>query len=249
MRVLIVASFLMSTVAGGVRAVQADDMYKIELLRAAPGQLLELIDLVGQRAAMHREVAGDEVPFVIRHSQGDHWDLMLVHPVRSLPSYFGETRVSGRARADARDVGAAETLAERLQSLVAWREETFFTGPPLAEVRSRFEEAGYYHVEMFVALPGKHGELYREREMENDYLRRIDRPDNVILDKAIGGSWDMMTIGFYRDIKHYAESADIPEELEDRAARAAGFEGSSRIGTYLRSLISRHNDTLGTPVR
>ena len=40
-----------------------------------------------------------------------------------------------------------------------------------------------------------------------------------------------------------------PDDVEDRAARAAGFDGASRIGSYLRSLILRHNDTLGTPVR
>ncbi len=49
----------------------------------------------------------------------------------------------------------------------------------------------------------------------------------------------------YRDLKHYAESADIPAELQQEAALAAGFEGADRIGTYMRTLIQRHNDTLG----
>jgi hypothetical protein len=248
MRVSILATFIMSVMSGGL-AAQSEYVYKIELIRAAPGQLLELIDGGQARAAMYGEAVGGENPFVIRHSQGDHWDLMAVHPIGSLSSYFTQGRVAARARADGLEVGGGQSLRDRLRSLVSWREETFFTGPPIADARPRFEAAGYLHVEMFVALPGKHAELYREREMENDYLRRIDRPQNIILDKTLGGSWDMMTIGFYRDLKHYAESADIPDDVEDRAARAAGFDGASRIGSYLRSLILRHNDTLGTPIR
>jgi hypothetical protein len=102
---------------------------------------------------------------------------------------------------------------------------------------------------MFIALPGKKAELLREREMENDYLRRIDRPQNLIFTKTLGGSWDAFTLGLYRDLKHYAESADTPPDRQEQAARAAGFEGADRIGTYLRTLIARHNDTLGSPVR
>jgi hypothetical protein len=101
---------------------------------------------------------------------------------------------------------------------------------------------------MFVALAGKGQELYRQREMENEYLRRIGRPQNLIFAKALGGPWDSFTLGFYRDLKHYAESADIPSELQQEAAIAAGFEGADKIGTYMRTLIARHNDTLGGKV-
>ena len=46
-----------------------------------------------------------------------------------------------------------------------------------------------------------------------------------------------------------AESADIPLEDEERAAKAAGFEGVSAISPYLRSLILQHHDTLAGAVR
>ena len=52
-----------------------------------------------------------------------------------------------------------------------------------------------------------------------------------------GAAWDLFTIGFYRDIKHYAESADISEAAQEAAARAAGFESAKQIGPYLRALI------------
>jgi len=38
-------------------------------------------------------------------------------------------------------------------------------------------------------------------------------------------------------------------EDQEMAARAAGFEGADRIGSYLRSLILYHHDTLAVAIR
>ena len=57
-------------------------LYKVTLVQAAPGKLLDLIDLYKARAAELRQ-AGDEAPLWMRHSQGDHWDLMVLFPVGS----------------------------------------------------------------------------------------------------------------------------------------------------------------------
>ena len=65
----------------------------------------------------------------------------------------------------------------------------------------------------------------------------------------MGSEIDIFTLGFYRDIKHFAESADIPLDVEDKAAKVAGFEGVNYIGSYLRSLLLKHNDTLAGAVR
>jgi hypothetical protein len=62
-------------------------------------------------------------------------------------------------------------------------------------------------------------------------------------------AWDMFTIGAYRDLRHYAESAGISEADQDAAAKAAGFEAANRIGPYLRTLIRSHHDTLAVSVR
>ena len=212
-------------------AVQDDGyLYKITLLRAAPGHLLDVIDAYRARIPVY-DAAGNPRPMMVRHSQGDHWDLMVIEPVESLQSAMTPYQ-----------------FAEELQRIVAWKEETFFSGVALEEFRPQFDAANYFHVEMFIALPGKGEELYRERVMENEYLRRIGRPQNLIFAKLLGGSWDSFTLGFYRDIKHYAESADTPAELRQEAAVAAGFEGADKIGTYLRELIARHNDTLAGKV-
>jgi hypothetical protein len=102
---------------------------------------------------------------------------------------------------------------------------------------------------MFQALPGRRADLFREREMENAYLKAVVRPQNLIFVRDQGAAWDLFTIGFYRDLKHYAESADIPEAAQEAAARSAGFESASRIGPYLRTLISSHHDTLAVAIK
>lgn len=222
-------------------------LYKVTLIRAAPGDLLDVIDAYRDRVPVY-DAAGEQRPVMIRHGQGDHWDLMVIEPVQSLPAYYASDRVARRVSAGEAAGASPHEFDARLQQIISWKEETFFSGVPVQEFRRLFDAANYFHVEMFVALPGKGQELHEERVMENEYLRRIGRPQNLIFAKALGGSWDSFTLGFYRDIKHFAESADTPADLQQEAAVAAGFEGADKIGTYLRELISRHNDTLAGKV-
>lgn len=225
----------------GPPAAAPETLYRVTLVRAAPGRLLDLIDHYrAYRTAL--EAAGEPPPFWMRHSQGDQWDLMLLFPMGDYASYYAPDRAARRAEAGAafrRDAGP----------LVAWTEDLFVYGPPLDEVRARFEGMGFFHVEMFKALPGKRTELYRQREMENRYLEGIGRAPNHIFVRDQGGAVDLFTLGYYRDLKHFAESADIPIEEEDRAAKAAGFESVYQISPYLRSLIAWHHDTLAVAVR
>ena len=87
----------------GVLATQPiqDDgfAYRVTLVRAAPGDLLELIDLYRERATFY-DAAGEMRPVIIRHSQGDHWDLMLVQPIGNLGAYFSEAAVNRRRTAE-----------------------------------------------------------------------------------------------------------------------------------------------------
>jgi len=198
-------------------AMRGETLHRMTLLRAAPGRLLELVAAVKGRG------------LVLRHSQGDQWDLMVLAPV------------AGYA-----DLAGAPPLAD--PALVAWQEDEIVRGPDVARLDG-FATAGLYHIEMFVALAGRRGDLVREREMENAYLTTLGRPRNAIFVRELGAAWDAFTIGPYRSWKHFAERDDIPPERSTAAARAAGFEGDDRIGPYLRSLIQSHHDTLATPVR
>jgi hypothetical protein len=218
-------------------------LYRASLVQAAPGKLLELIDLYRTLRAAAAE-SGDEVPVWMRHSQGDRWDLLLLFPMGSYADYHAPARSAKREKAARSRDGAFS----RLRDLVAWQEDVFVFGPPVEELRGRAVSAGFFHVEMFRALPGRQADLYREREMENAYLKALGRPQNAIFVRDQGAAWDLFTIGFYRDVKHYAESADIPPASQEAAAKAAGFEDVRAIGPYLRTLIGSHHDTLAVAI-
>jgi len=218
-------------------------MYKTTLVQAAPGKLLELIDLYKTRALAY-QAAGDEAPLWMRHSQGDRWDLLILFPIGSYSEYYQPQRVAKRAQAD-----ASQNLGEKFQQDIAWQEDVFVSGPPLEVLRKAFAEGAFFHVEMFQALPGKFAELKQERVMENTYARGIKEPENLIFVRDQGAAWDIFTIGVFRDLKHYAQSADVPAKDQEAAARAAGFDAPSQIGPYLRRFISLHHDTLAVAVK
>jgi hypothetical protein len=236
---------LLLAFSGGAPATPAPSyLYRCTLLQAAPGRLLNVLDLYKAGWPGSKD-SGDEPPIAMRHSQGDRWDLLLLFPMGSWGEYYAADRIARRQRAG--ETAVAELV--RLSGDVAWTEDVFAYGPPVQEARDRLAKAGFFHVEMFQALAGMERDLYREREMENAYLRALDLPQNLIFVRAAGAAWDLFTIGAYRDLKHYAESADVPEAKQEEAAKAAGFEGVRAIGPYLRTFISLHHDTLAVAVR
>ena len=111
----------------------------------------------------------------MRHSQGDHWDLMVIFPVGSYAEYYQPARIAKRQQAQ-----QAAKLDEKFKEQIAWQEDLFAYGPPLADLRKAFADGAFFHVEMFVRLPGKFAELYKEREMENAYSKALKQPENFI---------------------------------------------------------------------
>lgn len=208
-------------------AQQPAHLYRASLVQAAPGKLVELIDLYKQQA---------KPSLWMRHSQGDRWDLLILTP---LAGYDAIDKV----RQDERG------WESRRKPLVAWEEDVFVYGPPAAELRKTFGDSAFFHVEMFRALAGQMSSLIKEREMENAYARAIKQPDNFIFVRDQGASWDMFTIGCFRDLKHYAQSADVPKEAAEAAAKSAGFDSAASIGPYLRRFIADHHDTLAVAIR
>ena len=238
------AILLCAILFSGVAAADESFLYRATLVQAAPGKLLDLIDLY--KSSLPSLVqAGDELPLWMRHSQGDRWDLLLLFPMGSWADYDRPERIARREKASLASPAAQTRLADD----IARQEDVFVLGPPLAQVRAAAEKAGFFHVEMFEVLPGRQADLKREREMENAYSKRLGRPQNLVFVRVAGAAWDLFTIGCYRDLKHYAESADISAADQDAAARAAGFAGANDIGPALRALISLHHDTLAVAVR
>jgi len=228
---------------GAVAAQETRTLYRATLLQAAPGRLLELIEFCKSKAELDVR-AGDQPALWMRHSQGDHWDLLLLFPMESYSDYYQPGRILVREEADR----AARRLTTWMP-LVAWREDVFVYGPPLDDLRKAFATGTFYHVEMMQALPGRLAELRKEREMENVYQKELKRPENFIFVRDLGAAVDIFTIGVYRDLKHYAESVDIPVKLQEEAAKKAGFESASAIGPFLRTLIRTHHDTLAVAIK
>ncbi len=216
-------------------------LYKVSLVQAAPGRLTDLIELNKARFAVIK-AAGDELPLWLRHSQGDHWDLMILYPMGSYSDYYQSDRIARRSKAEAKS-------AKLLPGDIAWQEDLFVYGPPVAELRKAFTDGGFFHVEMFISLPGQFADLLKERQMENAYSKALKAPENFIFVRDQGAAWDIFTIGVYRDLKHYAESADVPAQEQQTAAKAAGFDAPSQIGPYLRRFIREHHDTLAVAVK
>ena len=221
-----------------------DYLYRFVIIQAAPGQLLDLIELYRSRMPVIA-AGGDELPFVARHSQGDHWDLCLIYPSGSFTEYYSRERVAKRqAAADASGLPNAE-FAKRFYSMVAWHEDLYAEGPPLDVFREHIRGMGLAHFEMLLALAGRRDDLIKERQMENVFNRERGRGGTLIFVHDQGAAWDVITLGVYRDWRHYAEQEAIAADVSAAAAQKAGFASPDAIGPYMRTLISTHRDTLG----
>lgn len=223
-----------------------DYLYRVETVRAAPGKFEALLNWVEElRASGFYDEAGGQFPFLMRHSQGDQWDLMVIYPMESWAKYH--SRSTTRKRKKAKD--NHDALWARVVGLVAFKEDHFAYGPPLAEMVREYGENAFYHIEMFEAAPGKEAELFKQREMENDYLARTGQVTNMIFRRAAGSNVDVFTIGFHESLQTFAAPSGATAEEAEAAAVAAGFKDRADISFFLRALISGHHDTLAVKVK
>src|SRR5262249_36794491 len=98
MRAVLLTALLM-LIGATARAAEPTYLYNAKFVQAAPGKLLELIDLYKKRAPGYA-TSGDEAPLIIRHTQGDKWDLMLLLPVGSYSEYYQTDRVAKRKQVE-----------------------------------------------------------------------------------------------------------------------------------------------------
>ena len=199
----------------------AESYYQVTLLRAAPGNLPQLIEQVKQHKI---KLAGNVS--IMRHSQGDHWDLMLLEPVKK--NHF--TSLDLKLHADFQH----EFI---VTSASTWK-----------EIKPLSHTSGIFHIEMFHAVHGKSQELIKQRKMENKYLTLTKRQANVIFETSFGSDVDSFTIGYYKNMMAFASMPDLPSDVFSKAATDAGFKSRDDIGLYLRELILTHHDTIATQV-
>ena len=219
-----------------------EQLYKVSLLRAKPGELLQLIEVIKQDVADSENYLENK-PYLLRHSQGDHWDLMLIYPIDALESYFSNEQFSKRSESQTLEKEYGNSFFD----IVSFQEEAIVKGPSINAFIEAFEKFDLFHIEIFTSLAGKQTELLEQRLAENRFYAGIDHRPNFIFTRVFGPSWDNFTIGFYEDMHDFA-GPEISFEKEDEAAKDAGFEGVNYIGSYLRALLAEHHDTLAWKV-
>lgn len=218
MRKLLIMAGLMAL---SITAVAED--YLITQYRAAPGKFPELLNLVEKTKWIEPEE--QTRPIIMRHSQGNHWDLMLI--IKFPNDEFAQ---------------AARELVDFELSFLATSDTDW------GELKAKDAVSGFYHIEMFNAGAGKHAALMRQRVIENDYIRRIGQSPNEIFKVLYGSDFDIFTIGFYESLQTYAVPADVTPEEAEEAAVAAGFKNRADVSFHLRELIVGHHDTLAVKV-
>lgn len=206
------------------RDLEGNYLYKVTTVRAATGSLSGLLDWL----ALNR----DKAPFIMRHSQGDQWDLMIISPLETWAAYATRVRPI--------------VLPARF---VVFEEDHFAYGPALSALREAYESNDFFHIEMFHAAPGKAEALLEQRRMENTYLAATEQMPNTIFRRAAGSDVDVFTVGFHKDLAAFAAPGRVSDEDKEDAAIKAGFKDRADISFYLRSLISSHHDTLAVKVQ
>ena len=145
--VLLISSF-------HIHAQVTDQLYKVALLRAKPGSLLKLIDVIKYDIANY-EVYQKNKPFLLRHSQGDHWDLMLIYPIEDMEGYFSNALSSKRTKTKSIEKPYGDSYFD----LLAFQEEAIVKGPDAGLFGTAMEGFDLFHIEIFTALAGKQNEL------------------------------------------------------------------------------------------
>ncbi len=224
---------------------EGDYLYKVSTVRAALGEFENLLDWIAAlKASDYFDDAGEHAPFLMRHSQGDQWDLMIITPMEGWAKYYSNSAIRKREKAAEKHSASLAPGA----ALIAFDEDHFAFGPPLNEMTSEYAENAFYHIEMFHAAPGKAEALLEQRRMENAYLATTGQTTNMIFRRAGGSDVDAFTIGFHENLQAFAAPSGATPEEAEAAAIAAGFKERADISFYLRSLISAHHDTLAVKV-
>ena len=160
-----------------------------------------------------------------------------------MEDYFSAGSIKKRSKS----LTLEKSYANEFYDKVSFQEEAIVEGPAIDKFSAAFEQYNLFHIEIFTALAGKQADLMNQRQNENQFYIITGHRPNFIFKRVFGPSWDNFTIGCYTDLHDFA-GPEVPFEQEDAAAKTAGFEGVNYIGSYLRSLISGHHDTLAYKV-
>lgn len=217
--------------------LEGSSLYRVTTLRAAPGKLSQLLEALGRSTSGTNDESSLTGAMLMRHSQGDHWDLMVVTPMQSFADHFGGK--PGQLPAG---------ILPDNEDLIAFEADVFALGPAPDAVRAAYDKNSLYHIEMFEAVAGKIDALAEQRRMENRYLAATGQVPNMIFRRVAGSNVDIFTIGFHKSLATFAAPAPASDAEKEAAAKNAGFKDRADLSFYLRSLISAHHDTFAVKV-
>ena len=221
------------TLLGGLSLPSIADDYWVTQLRAAPGKFPALLELI--KKTDWKAIDGS-TPIMMRHSQGNHWDVMLLGKHR-------ENCSTACIEATATFEKQVRDLADSEVSFLATSESNW------SDLQKEAAGKGLYHIEMFNAAAGKHEALLRQRKIENKYLGLTGQVENAIFQVTFGTDVDIFTIGFHDSLSSFAVGGPESPEAGEKAAVEAGFKNRADISFHLRELIVSHHDTLAGPVK
>jgi hypothetical protein len=102
--------------------LEGDYLYKVTTIRAATGALADLLDWETRlKDSEYYDEAGQERPLLMRHSQGDQWDLLVIVPMQNWSDYHSPAATLTRNNAAAKH---ADLIAAG-QKLFAFYEDHF----------------------------------------------------------------------------------------------------------------------------
>ena len=116
---------------------EGDYLYRVVTVRAAPGRLWDLVELYKEERDL-LEDAGELLPYWMRHTQGDQWDLMLIYPMGSFHDYYHPDRVARRLAAGDQKGLSEQDLLYQAMVMTSWKDELFVRGPELEVLAREF---------------------------------------------------------------------------------------------------------------
>lgn len=204
----------------------ASELYHIEVVKAAPGKLTQLIDAHKNGPAPESNEP-QVTPIILRHGEGGEWDLIVITPLGK------QTTISASPLPQ-----AIQDYHQRLQPLTDWHGDTFAVGPSWAVVQKALvpgkDEQPVYVVSDYRSLTGHRQQLRQVLDRNAQ-----DTPGrSVLFAHAEGAPWNFLTVTRYDSWAALGAPPPPPQAGEQR--RDAGLA--------IREHMAVHHDTIATYV-
>jgi len=217
------AALLAPAAARAQPSTDTPELYHAHFAKAAPGKLNDLID-----AYLTAPVpAGEQKPIILRHREGDDWDLLVLTP-------YGKAATTVSAAQPPADVVASYA---KVRAASERHTDSFVAGPAWAEAQKAFAGDGVYVVGVYRSANGHRDQLAATLGK----IAAADPPGRTLTLRHVeGGPFDVI------QITHYDSWNDIDGQSGASADRmkAQGFATPAAASLELRQHMAEHHDTI-----